>query len=130
VAEAPADAVVAVYGFDGSDVCRKARNWLDRFGPAYRFVDVQRERPDAAMLKSWAATLDGWAALVDRGSRAWSGLLPQRRHPSSDPEWTLLIREHPGVLRQPIAVLPDGRLVAGFSGGSYEKLFGKRAASE
>ena len=42
MAEATADAVVAVYGIDGTDICSKARNWLDRFGPDYRFVDLRR----------------------------------------------------------------------------------------
>lgn len=125
MAEAESDDVLAMYALVGTDVCRKAMLWLDRFGPSYRFVDLQRERPEAATLKTWAVSLDGWDALIDRSGRAWKGLLPQRQHPGSDPEWTLLIREHPGILRQPIAVLPDGRVAVGFSGGLYERLFGK-----
>ncbi|MCE5232116.1 MAG: ArsC/Spx/MgsR family protein [Mizugakiibacter sp.] len=117
-----------VYGLDGCDACGKARRWLDRFGPPYRFVDLARERPEPAALKAWAAALGGWGALVDRGGRAWAGLLPQRKHPDSDPEWTLLIREHPGILRHPVAVLADGRVAVGFTGGSYERLFGKARA--
>jgi arsenate reductase-like glutaredoxin family protein len=103
-------------------------HWLDRLGPSYRFVDLQRERPEAATLKTWAASLGSWDALIDRSGRAWKSLLPQRQQPGSDPEWTLLIREHPGILRQPIAVLPDGRVAVGFSGGIYERLFGKAEA--
>lgn len=125
---APA-AVTMLYGLDGTDACRKACAWLDRFGHAYRFVDVRSERPTPEALKSWAQAAGEWSVLVDRGGRAWKNLLPQRRDPQSDPEWTLLIREHPGVLRQPLAVLADGRVAVGFSGGSYEKLFGKSRAS-
>ncbi|MGN6228653.1 MAG: ArsC/Spx/MgsR family protein [Dyella sp.] len=116
-----------LYGLAGTDACRKACAWLDRFGHAYRFVDTQRERPAPEALKAWAQAAGGWDALADRGGKAWKNLLPQRRNPESDPEWTLLIREHPGVLRQPLAVLADGRVVAGFTGGSYEKRFGKTA---
>ena len=116
-----------LYGLAGTDACRKACAWLDRFGHAYRFADTQRERPAPEALKAWAQAAGGWDALIERGGRAWKNLLPQRRNPESDPEWTLLIREHPGVLRQPLAVLADGRIAAGFSGGSYEKLFGKTA---
>jgi Spx/MgsR family transcriptional regulator len=128
VTEAAADALLAVYGLDGTDSCRKACHWLDRFGPPYRFVDVQQQRPDPARLRAWAQALGGWDALVDRSGRAWSGLLPQRQHPASDPEWTLLIREHPGILRQPITELLDGRICVGFTGGSYERLLGKASA--
>jgi Spx/MgsR family transcriptional regulator len=125
VAEAAADAVVIVYGLDGTDVCSKARNWLDRFGPAYRFIDLRRERPEPDVLKAWSASLGSWDALVDRSGAGWKGLLLQRRNPGSDPEWTLLIREHPEILRQPITLATDGRVAVGFTGGIYERLLGK-----
>jgi Spx/MgsR family transcriptional regulator len=125
VAEAAADAVVIVYGLDGTDICSKARNWLDRFGPAYRFIDLRRERPEPDVLKAWSASLGSWDALVDRSGAGWKGLLLQRRNPGSDPERTLLIREHPEILRQPITVVPDGRVAVGFTGGIYERLLGK-----
>lgn len=125
MAEATPDAALVVYGFAGSDSCRKACRWLDRFGPPYALVDLQKNRPEPALLKAWAAALGGWNALVDRGGSGWNGLLQQRRNPGSDPEWTLLIREHPGILRQPVTVLPDGRVAAGFTGGIYERLLGK-----
>ena len=128
MAETAPAAVTLVHGLDGTDICRKACHWLDRFGPAYRFVDLQRQRPEPALLKTWAQALGGWDALVDRGGRAWGGLLAQRKHPASDPEWTLLIREHPGILRQPIIELPDGRVAVGFTGGRYERLLGKAKA--
>ncbi len=123
---AVAAAVAArLYGLAGTDVCRKACHWLERFGHAYRLIDVQRERPSPAQLVGWAQAVGGWDALVDRGGRAWGGLLPQRGQPGSEPEWTLLIREHPGILRLPVIELADGRVAAGFSGGRYEKLLGK-----
>ena len=128
MAEAARDAVVVVHGLDGADSCRKACHWLDRFGPPYQFVDVQKRRPEPEALRAWAAALGGWNALVDRSGSAWNGLLQQRRNPGSDPEWTLLIREHPGVLRQPVTVLPDGRVAVGFTGGIYERLLGKGKA--
>jgi Spx/MgsR family transcriptional regulator len=124
VAEMAANDLLVVYGLDACDTCRKAGRWLERFGPPFRFVDLHRERPDADMLKIWAESMGGWPALVDRSSSVWAKLLPQRKHPCSDPEWTLLIREHPAILRHPVVALTDGRVAVGFSGGSYERLFG------
>ncbi|MGA0585830.1 ArsC/Spx/MgsR family protein [Dyella sp. KRB-257] len=118
-----------LHGLAGTEACRRACAWLVRCGHAYRFVDTRRERPAPEALKAWAQAAGGWDALVDRSGRAWKNLLPQRRNPESDPEWMLLIREHPGVLRQPLAVLPDGTLLVGFTGGQYEKRFGKGRAT-
>jgi len=126
VGEPAADARPVLYGFADADSCRKACRWLDRFGPAYDFVELRQQRPEASLLRQWASRAGGWDALTDRAGKAWKNLLPQRRHPASDAEWTLLIREHPGVLRLPLAVLADGRVLAGFTGGGYEKAFGKR----
>ena len=116
---------LTLYGFASCDTCGKARRWLQRFGHVHDFVDLQVSRPDADTLRAWAAAAGGWEALADRGGAAWQRLLPARRHPATDPEWILLIREHPGVLRHPLAWLEDGRIGLGFSGGQYEKLFGK-----
>ena len=116
---------LVVYGLASCDTCDKARRWLQRFGHAHDFVNLTSARPDADSLHAWAAAAGGWEALVDRGGSAWQRLLPSRRQPASDPEWTLLIREHPGALRHPLAWPGDGRIGLGFSGGQYEKLFGK-----
>ena len=116
---------LTLYGLVSCDTCGKARRWLQRFGHVHDFVDLQLSRPDADTLRAWAAAAGGWEALVDRGGAAWQRLLPVRRDPASDPEWTLLIREHPGVLRHPVAWSGPGRIGLGFSGGQYEKRYGK-----
>jgi len=114
-----------LYGLASCDTCGKAQRWLQRFGHAYDFVDLATVRPGAGTLRAWAAAAGGWEALVDRSGAAWQHLLPARRHPAGDPEWTLLIREHPGVLRHPLAWADNGRISLGFSGGQYEKRFGE-----
>jgi Spx/MgsR family transcriptional regulator len=116
---------VTVYGLKNCDTCRKARNWLDRFGIEYAFVDYREQLPEPETLVEWARQAGGWDTLVNKSSPTWRNLLPQRKNPGSDPEWTLLIREHPALVRRPVLVLEDGSVHQRFSDNAYKKLFGR-----
>ena len=43
-----------LYGLKNCDTCRKAQNWLKRFGIDYRFVDYRDERqaPETLIAKA------------------------------------------------------------------------------
>ena len=114
-----------LYGLPNCDTCRKARNWLDRFQVEYRFVDYRANPTPAATLKHWAAELGGWEKLVNKSSTTWRNLLPQRKQPGpgSDPEWTLLLKEYPALIRRPVVVLGDGTVTVGFTDNGFKKLF-------
>ena len=114
-----------LYGLPNCDTCRKARNWLGRFEVAHAFIDYRANPLAPATLKAWAQQLGGWEALVNKSSTTWRNLLPQRKNPGSDPEWTLLLREHPALVRRPVVVLDDGSVSVGFSDNGFKKLFGK-----
>jgi Spx/MgsR family transcriptional regulator len=114
-----------IYGLTTSDTCRKARNWLDRFDVPYGFVDYRANPVPATMLKAWAQQLGGWEKLVNKSSTTWRNLLPQRKNPGSDPEWTLLLKEYPALVRRPVVVQDDGAVSVGFSDNGFKKLFGK-----
>jgi Spx/MgsR family transcriptional regulator len=114
---------VTLYGLPNCETCRKARRWLDRFGVAYTFVDYRADPVAPATLKAWAAQLGGWDALVNRASTTWRKLLPQRKQPASDPEWTLLLREYPALVRRPV-VVQDGQVSVGFSDNAFKRRFG------
>jgi arsenate reductase-like glutaredoxin family protein len=51
--------------------------------------------------------------------------LPQRKNPGSDPEWTLLLKEYPALIRRPVVVQADGAVSVGFSDNGFKKLFGR-----
>ncbi len=53
----------------------------------------------------------------------WRNLPEARRTPRSDPEWSLLIKEHPALVRRPLVVTADGDVSVGFTNGAFEKLF-------
>jgi Spx/MgsR family transcriptional regulator len=114
-----------LYGLAACDTCRKARKWLDRFGVDYAFIDYRANPVPAASLKAWAVRLGGWEKLVNKASTTWRNLLPQRKNPASDQEWTLLLKEYPALIRRPVLVRGDGSVSVGFSDNAFKKLFGK-----
>ena len=116
---------VTLYGLTTCDTCRKARNWLDRFEVAYTFVDYRANPVPATTLKAWAQQLGGWEKLVNKSSTTWRTLLPQRKNPGSDPEWTLLLKEYPALVRRPVVVQDDGSVSVGFTDNGFKKLFGR-----
>ncbi len=111
-----------LYGLTKCDTCAKARKWLDRFGVAHRFVDYREQRVAPETLTAWAAQLGGWDALVNKSGMTWRNLSPARKSPQSDPEWSLLLREHPALVRRPVVVQGD-RVTVGFTDRLFRGLF-------
>lgn len=115
---------VTLYGLPNCDTCRKARNWLKRFDIEHEFVDYRAHPATPDQLKDWARKVGGWEKLVNKSSTTWRKLLPQRKDPGSDPEWTLLIREYPALVRRPVVVTTDGEVTVGFSDNAFKQRFG------
>jgi Spx/MgsR family transcriptional regulator len=115
---------ITVYGLPNCDTCKKARNWLTRFEVAHEFVDYRANPVPPATLKVWAGKLGGWEKLVNKASTTWRTLLPQRKDPRSDPEWTLLLKEYPALIKRPVVVDGD-EVTVGFSDNAFKKRFGK-----
>ncbi len=113
-----------VYGLDACDTCRKARNWLQRFDVPHQFVDYRTQRVPAETLKAWAAQLGGWDKLINRASTTWRQLPAARKAPASDPEWTLLLKEHPALVKRPVLVTADGAVSVGFTDNAWKLRFG------
>lgn len=116
---------VTLYGLPTCDTCRKARRWLGRFGVDHAFVDYRANPIPTETLKDWAHRLGGWEKLVNKASTTWRNLLPQRKNPGSDPEWTLLLKEYPALIRRPVVVRSGGEVSVGFSDNAFKKLFGR-----
>ncbi len=114
-----------VYGLDKCDTCKKAQNWLKRFGVEHTFVDYRDERQSPETLIAWKDAAGGWEATVNKSSTTWRGLSPNRKTPGTDAEWKLLLKEYPQLVRRPVVVLDDGSVSQGFSDNGFKKLFGK-----
>ena len=80
--------------------------------------------PHISTLKAWAQHLGGWDKLVNKASTTWRNLPEGRKSPGSDPEWTLLIKEHPALVKRPVVVMPDGAVSQGFTDNGFKQLFG------
>lgn len=115
---------VTLYGLPNCDKCRKACNWLKRFEIAHEFVDYRVHPVEPKTLTAWAQQLGGWEKLVNKSSTTWRKLLPQRKNPGSDPEWILLIREYPTLVRRPVVVMPHGDVSVGFTDNAFKAAFG------
>jgi len=113
-----------LYGLKNCDTCRKAQNWLKRFGIDYRFVDYRDERQAPETLIAWKDAAGSWDLLINKSSTTWRELPPNRKAPGSDAEWKLLLKEYPQLIRRPVVVLNDGSMSQGFSDNGFKKLFG------
>lgn len=113
-----------LYGLKNCDTCRKAQNWLKRFGIDFAFVDYRDERQAPETLIAWRDAAGGWDALVNKSSTTWRALPANRKAPGSDAEWTLLLKEYPQLIRRPVVVMADGSVSQGFSDNGFKKLFG------
>ena len=114
---------ITLYGLTKCSTCDKAQNWLQRHHLAWTFIDYREHPIPAATLKVWATQLEGWEKLVNRSSMTWRNLPETRKTPASDPEWTLLIKEYPALVRRPVALAADGSVSVGFSDKQYSLRF-------
>ena len=114
---------IKLYGLEKCETCKKARNWLARHKIAHEFIDYREHRPEPNVLKTWAKAVGGWEHLVNRSGMTWRNLPPARKTPGSDPEWLLLIKEYPAIVRRPVVVLDDGSVHLGFTEKLFARLF-------
>ncbi|HSV55352.1 MAG TPA: ArsC family reductase [Burkholderiaceae bacterium] len=64
---------VTLYGIPNCDTVKKARQWLDEHGVAYRFHDYKKQGVPEPQLDAWIRTL-GWERLVNRKGTMWRKL--------------------------------------------------------
>ena len=116
--------MTTLYGLKGCDTCKKAQNWLKRFGVEYTFVDYRDQRQSPDTLLAWKDAVGGWEALINKSSTTWRQLPENKKTPGSDAEWKLLLREYPQLIRRPVVITDDGVLTQGFSDNGFKQRFG------
>ncbi len=113
-----------LYGLENCDTCKKARNWLKRFAIAHQFVDYRAQPIAPELLKQWAEQLGNFDKLINRASTTWRNLPENRKTPGSVPEWTLLLKEYPALIKRPVVVTADGVVTVGFTDNAFKARFG------
>jgi Spx/MgsR family transcriptional regulator len=115
---------VKLYGLAKCSTCLKARAWLEQKGVAHQFQDYRDQPLDAAVLKTWAATLGGWEKLVNRASMTWRNLDESLKTPNSEDDWLSLIADYPALVRRPVTIYSDGSVTVGFNEKRFSEKLG------
>jgi arsenate reductase (glutaredoxin) len=112
--------MIQVYGIPTCGTVKKARTWLADNNLDYQFVDVREDGVSREQLESWAETF-GWQKLVNKSSKAWRELSDADKQGLNEATSIELILAHPTLMKRPVVVAGDIRLLA-FKPEEYEAL--------
>ncbi|MES9993361.1 MAG: ArsC family reductase [Candidatus Thiodiazotropha sp.] len=113
--------MVNLYGIKNCDTMKKARNWLDEKGIAYRFHDFKKEGIDESQLRQWIESV-GWETLLNRRGLMWRKLDESVKANIEESSAIRIMLETPSIIKRP--VLEQGKsLHVGFNEALYSKLF-------
>ena len=105
--------MITIYGLKNCDSCRKARDWMDDTGLAFRFHDLRADGlPDGAVAK-WSAAA-GWEALLNRRSTTWRGLDKADQADLDAEKARQLMESHPTLIKRPV-IEAGGSVLVGFT---------------
>lgn len=111
---------ITLYGIPNCDTVKKARQWLDSNGTAYRFHDFRKDGLTEPEVKRWIDAL-GWETVLNRKGTTWRQLPEDVRNSVSDKNIAKLLVEHPTLIKRP--VLETGTQIhCGFKADDYQSL--------
>lgn len=109
-----------LYGIPNCDACRKARQWLDKAGIAYRFHDVRANGLTSKQVQRWLDAL-GWETLLNRRGTSWRNLPETARAGLNAAKASRLLLENPTLMKRPL--LETGQACrAGFDAAIYARM--------
>lgn len=110
---------ITMYGIKNCDTIKKARNWLEEQGVAYRFHDYKAEGIDRARLEAWSGQV-GWERLLNRAGTTFRKLPDADRADIDEPRAIALMLAQPSMIKRPVLDTGD-ELIVGFKPDVYEK---------
>ena len=112
---------ITIYGIKNCDTMKKARNWLDAKGLAYRFHDYKAEGIDRAHLDKWTEEA-GWETVLNRAGTTFRALDEAKKAGLDREKAIALMLEQPSMIKRPV-LEAGGKLIVGFKSEIYEGLF-------
>ena len=107
-----------LYGIKNCDTVKKARQWLDQNGIAYRFHDFRADGLTLAQLHDFTNRAD-WSALLNRSSASWRQLSAEQQRDLTLEKAVALMLNTPTLIKRP--VLDTGeQLIIGFKADHYQ----------
>lgn len=107
-----------LYGIKNCDTVKKARQWLDKNGIAYRFHDFRVDGLTQTHLIEFTARKD-WSLLLNRSSTSWRQLSAEQQADLSLDKAIALMLSIPTLIKRP--VLDTGeQLIIGFKADHYQ----------
>ncbi|MGB7407644.1 MAG: ArsC family reductase [Pontixanthobacter sp.] len=114
---------IHIYGIPNCDTVRKARKWLDEKSLDYAFHDYKKEGVDAENLNRWADRCS-WEVLLNRRGTTFRNLDDADKADIDRDKAIELMREHPSMIKRPVAETDDGdRVLVGFAVSEWENAF-------
>jgi len=107
-----------LYGIKNCDTVKKARNWLDQNGIAYRFHDFRIDGLTPELLQRFADHLD-WNKLLNRSSTSWRQLSADQQSDLTQEKAMQLMLTTPTLIKRPVLESGD-KLMLGFKAENYQ----------
>ena len=108
-----------LFGLKNCDACRKAAQWLDQNGYAYRFHDLRVDGLDPKQLDLWLNKL-GWEQVINRKSTTWRSLDEASKTHLDDVKAFKLLLDHPTLITRPI-LMDNQYVINGFNNDLYAR---------
>jgi arsenate reductase len=113
---------VTIHGIKNCDTMKKARDWLDAQGVAYRFHDYKVSGIDRAALERWLKEVD-WTVLLNRSGTTFRALPDAQKAELDQAKAIALMLAQPSMIKRPV-LETGGKLLVGFKSDNYAAAFG------
>ena len=113
---------ISLHGIKACDTMKKARDWLDGHGVAYRFHDYKAGGIDRPTLEGWVNKV-GWEVLLNKTGTTFRKLPDADTAGIDESKAIALMLAQPSMIKRPVLDV-DGALTVGFKPELYAKTFG------